>query len=53
MLLKTEAVALELSIAKKTVIAWIKQGKLKGIWLGRQWRVDSDDLAVFIEKRRT
>lgn len=52
MLLKIMQVAQELSIAAKTVRRWIMEGKLRGIKIGRHWQVDSDDLALFIEKRR-
>jgi excisionase family DNA binding protein len=53
MLLTTEAVAKQLSIRPKTVCEWIKRGKLRGVRLGKQWRVDASDLAVFIAKRKT
>lgn len=52
MLLKLKQVAHELQVAAKTVRRWIQEGKLRGIRLGRHWRVDTDDLAVFIERRR-
>ena len=52
MLLKILQVAMELGLAPKTIRKYILAGELRAIRLGRQWRVDTDDLAVFIEKRR-
>jgi excisionase family DNA binding protein len=53
MLLKIKEVSAELSLAVKTVRRWIIEGKIRGVKLGRHWRIDSDDLAVFIARRRT
>jgi excisionase family DNA binding protein len=53
MLLKIKQVAAELGLAAKTVRAWIKVGVLPGVRLGREWRVDSDELALFIRRRTT
>jgi excisionase family DNA binding protein len=52
MLLKILQVAMELGLAPKTIRKLIARGELRAIRLGRQWRVDTDDLAVFIERRR-
>ena len=52
MLLKILQVAMELGLAPKTIRKYILAGELRAIRLGRQWRVDTDDLAVFIERRR-
>jgi excisionase family DNA binding protein len=52
MLLKILQVAMELGLAPKTIRKYILAGELRAIRLGRQWRADSDDLALFIEKRR-
>jgi excisionase family DNA binding protein len=53
MLLKTKDAAKELAVAPKTVIKLIKTGKLKGVRVEKQWRVDEIDLRVFISKRKT
>jgi excisionase family DNA binding protein len=53
MLLKILEVAAELGLAPKTIRALIKRGELRGVRIGRMWRVDSDDLEVFIARRRT
>ena len=52
MLLKILQVAAELGLAPKTIRALIKRGELRGVRLGRQWRVDQDDLDLFVQRRR-
>jgi len=47
-LLKPEDVADRLAISPKMVRAWLREGKLPGIRLGRLWRVDPDALERFI-----
>ena len=53
MLLKIHEVTIKLGLAPKTVRKFIRSGALHGIKIGRGWRVDQDDLQVFIAKRRT
>ena len=53
MLLTILQVAAELGLAPKTIRALIKRDELRGVRLGRQWRVDSDELALFIRRRTT
>lgn len=53
MLLKLLQVAGELGLAPKTIRALIKRGELRAVRIGRQWRVDSDELALFIRRRTT
>jgi excisionase family DNA binding protein len=53
MLMKTGDVARELACATKTVIKLIRTGKLKGVRVGKMWRIDETDLRVFISKRKT
>jgi excisionase family DNA binding protein len=53
MLLKILEVAAELGLAPKTIRALIKRGDLRGVRIGRLWRVDRDDLDLFIARRRT
>jgi excisionase family DNA binding protein len=52
-LLSVREVASQLGFAAKTVRHWVREGKLRGVRLGRHWRIDQDDLAAFIAKRRT
>ena len=53
MLLKLLRVAAELGLAPKTIRALIKRGELRAVRLVRHWRVDSDELALFIRRRTT
>lgn len=53
MLLKLLQVAAELGCAVKTVRKFIHDGQLRAVRLGRQWRIDSDELALFIRRRTT
>jgi excisionase family DNA binding protein len=53
MLLKILQVAAELGLAPKTVRKLIHAGQLRAVRLGRLWRVDSDELALFIRRRMT
>ena len=53
MLLKIAEAAGQLGIAKKTLRKWIREGKISGVYLGRQWRIDSRDLEQFIALRKT
>jgi excisionase family DNA binding protein len=50
-LLTTEQVSGILQVHPFTVLKYIKQGKLKGIKLGRVWRIRESDVDKFIEER--
>jgi excisionase family DNA binding protein len=50
-LLTINEVAIRLGLAPKTVRRWIRDGKIKAVRLGREWRVDADELALFIRRR--
>lgn len=47
-LLKPEDAAARLAVTPKAVRAWLLQGKLPGIRLGRLWRIAEDKLEEFI-----
>jgi excisionase family DNA binding protein len=53
MLLTILEVAAELGLASKTIRALIKRGELRGVRIGHEWRVDRDDLDLFLKRRRT
>ena len=53
MLLKLQQVATELACAVITVRRLCRSGALRCIRMGRQIRVDSDDLLAFIAARKT
>ena len=51
--LTVEQIAKELQIPKKTVQAWIRQGRLVAYKPGKEYRVKKDDLNKFLEQNRT
>jgi excisionase family DNA binding protein len=48
-LLTVRETAKQLGLASKTVRELIKCGSLRGVRIGRLWRVDQDDLAFFVD----
>jgi excisionase family DNA binding protein len=50
-LLTVREVADQLSLAPKTVRRLILSGQLRGVKLGREYRVDQDELDVFVQRR--
>ena len=50
-LLTSEQVAQILQVHPFTVLKYIKAGKLKGIKLGRVWRIRESDMERFLEER--
>ena len=50
-LLTSEQVSQILQIHPFTVLKYIKEGKLKGIKLGRVWRIRESDVEIFLEER--
>ena len=51
--LTTDQVAQMLQVHPFTILKFIKQGKLKGIKLGRVYRIKESDMQEFIEERLT
>lgn len=49
----TEQIATMLQVHPFTVLKFIREGKLKGIKLGRVYRIKESDLNQFIEDRMT
>lgn len=49
----TEQVANILQVHPFTILKFIKQGKLKGLKLGRVYRIKESDVNQFIEERMT
>jgi len=43
-----EQVAEILQISRYTVMEWLRNGKLKGIRIGKLWRVRESDLKEFV-----
>lgn len=48
-LLTPEEAAERLLVKAKTVREWLKSGKIKGVKMGRLWRIKLKDLDEFIE----
>jgi excisionase family DNA binding protein len=51
-LLEVHEVAYQLKCSQETVRRLFRSGKLTGVRLGNQWRVDPDDLHAFIEAQK-
>jgi excisionase family DNA binding protein len=49
--LSPEEIAEALGIVPATVREWLKKGELKGMKLGRLWRVKESDLEAFLESK--
>lgn len=49
MLLIPEDAAEILAVSPKSVREWLRQGKLKGIKVGRLWRIRERDLETFLD----
>jgi excisionase family DNA binding protein len=48
-LLTPEQVAQRLQVTPRTIYDWLRHGRLRGIKLGRLWRVNVEDLGSFLE----
>ena len=44
-----EQVAEKLSVTRRTVYSYVKEGKLKAVKIGKYWRVTEDNLKAFLE----
>lgn len=44
-------VAEKIQLQEKTVREWLRTGKMKGVKLGRIWRIREQDLIQFLEDR--
>jgi len=47
----TEEVALMLKLHVRTVQKWLEQGKLKGVRIGRIWRIPESALKEFLRQQ--
>jgi excisionase family DNA binding protein len=48
-LLTPEEAARILAVSPKSVREWLRQGKLKGVKVGRLWRIRERDLEAFLD----
>jgi len=51
-LLKPEEAAERLAVSAKAIRGWLREGKLRGVKVGRLWRIREQDLEAFIEGNR-
>ncbi len=49
----TEQVATMLQVHPFTILRFIKKGKLKGVKLGRMYRIKESDISAFIDQQST
>lgn len=47
-LLTPEQVAERLQVKERTVLDWLRAGELRGLKLGRLWRIRPEDLEKFL-----
>jgi len=45
-----DQIAQMLQVAPRTILDWIKKGRLRGLRFGRGWRIKASDLAAFVEQ---
>lgn len=51
-LMTVDQVAEHLQMNPQVVRRWLQDGRLPGIKIGREWRVDPNDLKAFIESKK-
>jgi excisionase family DNA binding protein len=49
-LLTVEQAAAKLQIAPKTLKDWLRAGRIKGVRVGRLWRIKECDLEAFVDQ---
>lgn len=42
----------QLSCGRKQLLSLVRQGKLRGLKVGQEWRFDPDDLDAFVEQQK-
>ena len=47
-LLTPMEVAAVLRVSHRTVVRWLQQGRLRGIRVGRQWRIPEEELQAIL-----
>lgn len=52
-LLTPEEVAERLAVTPRSIRIWLRQGKLKGVRVGRLWRIRERDLEAFLEEEKS
>jgi excisionase family DNA binding protein len=44
-----EEVAQELRVTRRTLYEWLKTGRLRGVQVGRGWRIRPEDVELFVQ----
>ena len=52
-LLTLSEAAAHLRISRRTLLRWLQTGRLPGVKLGRDWRIDPTDLDLAIQASKT
>jgi excisionase family DNA binding protein len=52
-LLTPEQVARQLQVKERTVSSWLKTGRMRGIKIGRLWRIPEDSLTRFLARHES
>ena len=50
-LLKPAQIAEALQLTESTITRWLRNGRLRGFKVGKDWRVSPADLEAFLEKK--
>jgi excisionase family DNA binding protein len=50
--LTSEQVADKLNVPHRTIMRWLREGYMPGHKLGKEWRINPEELEKFIEMRR-
>jgi len=50
--LTPEEVADKLNVPERTIIRWLRTGYMPGVKLGKEWRIDPEELEKFISTHR-
>lgn len=49
-LLTTDEVAARLKVTKRTIYAWLKDGRLRGVKVGKFWRIWQADVDALLQR---
>lgn len=52
-LLTTDEVAARLKVTKRTIYAWLKDGRLRGVKVGKFWRIRQADIDALLQGETT
>jgi len=48
-----EEIAEKLRVDPATVRRWLREGQVRGLKLGRQWRIEKAEYEAFLERKRS